>query len=292
MYKLNNIPLLNYNILAGRAEDSSIAISGFLDMPERIGKTYHSWDDENSVEPYVSASEINFGGRTITFNGFVQATSKSEAITALTEFYALLNSFTTLVNFETPYGTFSVYVNSAVTVKYLNNGWCSLKMEFRQPVVPQPLNFMAIGFVAQGFIGAVYNQIIANYPTPNYNVYGIDGIPFDEIGCFVKEVQNNLNNAEPKEQTITSTTTEELYQLTKTDLKTVTVTLVFVATSVAVLTKNTNALFYLLAKEGLRQLQIDGRTVDAFAVEGFKAKNIKSNGSLTIAEVTIELITL
>jgi len=62
-YTLNNIDLGSFGFIAGKQAGSNIALSGAFDMPPRTGKTFQSWGDDHGVEPYVSATEISFGGQ-------------------------------------------------------------------------------------------------------------------------------------------------------------------------------------------------------------------------------------
>ena len=48
-YRLNDIELSSYGILPGQAPGSNVALSGFLDLPKRAGKAYHSWPDEEGA---------------------------------------------------------------------------------------------------------------------------------------------------------------------------------------------------------------------------------------------------
>ena len=87
MYSINNIAFETYGITAGRIDGSNIALSGQLDMPARLGKTFHDWTGEEGVEPYVLASEIRHGGRDLVFSGYLVATNKELAYEQLATFY-------------------------------------------------------------------------------------------------------------------------------------------------------------------------------------------------------------
>lgn len=268
-YKLNNIDLTTYGIKAGRTTNSNIALSGFLDMPKRTGKTYHSWGDANGVEPYVSASEIFFDGRDIQFVGVLKSPSKYEAIYQLKDLYDDISAFTDKVDFETPYGTFEVYVKDEIKVEYLNNGWATLTISFRENIVEIP------------------NPTL---PTESdFQVYGIDGIPFKSYGCFVQLVKDNMNRSAIKKQEVTAYGYEG-FQLTKTDLHKVSLDLVFHATSFATLKTNIGMLHKQLASEGLRQINIDTVLRESFAIDGFKVKNIKTGSNIAVAIVSVELV--
>lgn len=132
MYKLNNIPLSTYGITPGRVAGESIAIKGIFDMPKRIGDTFKDWGEIDGVEPFVAADELFFGGRTILFAGIILGT-RVEVEAKLQQLRAAIALFTTVVRFETPYGTICGYIKEIKPVLY--NGGATLTLEFREPVV-------------------------------------------------------------------------------------------------------------------------------------------------------------
>lgn len=97
MYSINNILFSNFGIIPGRVDGSNIAVSGMLDMPERIGKSFHDWTGDAGIEPYVLQPEIRHGGRSINFAGYVVGADKASAYAALNLFYKELNSYDDLV---------------------------------------------------------------------------------------------------------------------------------------------------------------------------------------------------
>ena len=265
MYKINNISLSTYNIIAGRAPNSMIAMTGVLDMPKRTGKTFHSWGDHHGVEPYVSASEIFFAGRELAFYGLVKAEDRPSAVYLLKGFYKLLNGFSDLVPFETPYGTFQVYLKEEIKVSYLSDGWCQMVLKLQERIVSIPTPVLPI--------------------ISNYGVYGIDGIPFKNIGAFVVSTDGNLNRPGTKKQSIESYGYEG-YEITKNKLQKFKVNLVFQGVDFDGLKENVGMLHRILASEGLHDLNIDGTGLKIWAVNGFKVKSIRE----WVAELEVELL--
>lgn len=268
-YKLNDIALSDYNIIAGRAPNSTIAVSGFFDMPKRTGKTYHSWGDHHGVEPYVKAAEIFFEGRDITFYGLVQADDKPSAVYLLKSFYKVLNGFTDLVDFETPYGTFQVYIKDKVKVRYIDDGWCEVALKFRQPNV-----WMGVNELPEG------NQ---------YQELGIDGIPFKIFGAFVKKTVGNFNRPGTKKQQVAAYGYEG-YELTKTKLQKVKLDLVFVRDSFVDLETSIHQFYTILSAPGLRDLNMDMTGKKVFAIDGFTVKNIRIATNKAVAELSCQLV--
>jgi hypothetical protein len=113
MYKINNIPLTNYGIQPSFVQGEGIAMKGIFDLPKRIGDTDYSWAEENSLEPYVDADEIFLEARALEFAGIMLGT-KFEVQNNLAQFKTLVDGFTDLVLFETPYGSFSVQVKNII----------------------------------------------------------------------------------------------------------------------------------------------------------------------------------
>lgn len=269
MYRLSNISFLDYGIIASKAPNSTIAVTGLFDMPKRTGKTYHSWPDHYGVEPYVSANEIMFAGRDLMFHGLVKADDKPSAVYQLKNFYRLLNSFEDLVAFETPYGTFQVYVKDEVDVNYIAEGWCKVVMKFREPVV------------------AVPNELL---PSGNkYNELGINGIPFKSFGAIVQKTDKKLNRPGTKKQSV-SAYGYEGFELTKTKLQKVQLNLVFIHDSFAELKTGINQFHTILASEGLHDINIDMTGRKIWAVDGFKVKNTRVFENKAVAELNCQLV--
>ncbi len=267
-YKLNNISLSDYNIIAAKSPSSTIAVSGCLDMPKRTGTTFYDWGDHHGVEPYVSASEINFEGRDISFYGLTKADDKPSAVYLLKRFYKLINSFETLVPFETPYGTFQVYVKEEIKVNYLSDGWCTAEIKFREPVV----------------------NVAVDLPTGDqYRELGINGIPFKSFGAFIKKSSNNLNRPGIKKSK-SSVYGFESFQLTPTKLQKVKLDLVFIHDSYDELKTGIHQFHSVLASEGLHDLNIDMTGRKIWAVDGFKTKNIRMASNKAIAELSCQLV--
>lgn len=268
-YKLNDISLSDYNIVAGRAPNSTIAVAGLFDMPKRIGKTHHSWGDHHGVEPYVKAAEIFFDGRDISFHGLIKAEDRPSAVYLLKSFYTLLNGFTDLVDFETPYGTFQVYIKDEVNVRYIAKGWCSVVLKFRQPNV-----WMGVNELPEG------NQ---------YQELGIDGIPFKSFGALVKKTDGNFNRPETKKQQVAAYGYEG-YELTKTKLQKVKLELVFVHDSFVGLETGIHQFYTVLTAPGLRDLNMDMTGKKVFAIDGFTVKNIRIASNKAVAELSCQLV--
>jgi len=132
MYKLNNISFESLGITAGRIKGEGIALKGIFDLPMRIGKSFNDWQDENSIEPYVDADEIFLGGRTILFAGILKG-SQLQNETVLSNLKALIDAYKLTIPFETPYGSYCVYIKK-ITPKFYLNG-ATFIIEFYEPEI-------------------------------------------------------------------------------------------------------------------------------------------------------------
>lgn len=135
MYSLNGMPLDTWGIIPGRAPGSNIAVSGMLDMPARIGETFHEWGEEDGVEPLVDAVDIRLGGRDIIFYGLIYAADRETATSMAYAFQTYLSSLTDLVPFTSEFGEWQVYVKDKIEIEWITAGWMTIKVTFREPSV-------------------------------------------------------------------------------------------------------------------------------------------------------------
>jgi len=268
MYKLNNIELINYGIHAGRASNSNIALSGFLDMPSRLGKTHHDWSDELGTEPYVLAEEIRHGGRDITFYGLMEGADQADAINRVQELYLDMHKFTDLVPLQTPWGTFNVYVKDTVEGKYIGQGWATLQIVFREPIVTMD----------------------ATIPTgTSIGLYNIDNVGYSDLGAIVTNVKDNFNRPATKSAHFTAYATEG-YQVTKMGPIKIVQTLYFVAPDYEALKGNVQKFQQLLAGPGLRVINVDNMERECFNAEGFTVEDIRIMDGQCVCKLTVPLI--
>lgn len=248
MYKINNIAFETYGIIPGRATGSNLALSGFLDMPERMGKTFHSWGDEHGIEPYVAASQIKYGGRDLVFKGYLNAVSTTELHTKVQTIINAFNAFDDLVDLETNWGTFQVFIKERIKVNHISGGNAHITIVFREP---SPIN-----------------STLA--PTGSATgVYTIDGVTFESLGAFVQETANNFDRPPIKDQAYPT-------QITFTKELEFTVKMIFHATNFAQLKNNVEKMQALLAAPGLRNINVDTVARNCFNTKGFKIDALKN----------------
>jgi len=263
-YKLNNVDLETYGIIPGRIPSSHIAVSGCFDLPKRTGDTYHEWDDEDGIEPYVDEDEIFFEGRDITFMGLLQYGRQS--YWKLKQLYDAIAAFTGPVSFETPFGTFSVLVSSVTPIHY--NTITEIEIKFREPVVD--------------LTGGVL-------PSTGSGRYKIDGIPTTAFGLHVSTQKDRTALPEGKTQYFTKYVSEG-YQVTKRQAKKLTLTGFVKGNNLSDFISKIKGLYLLFSSPGLRTLNLNNEIeVQAFAADGFSITNVLVPGEV-IASFSIELL--
>ncbi|NJB36392.1 hypothetical protein [Croceivirga sp. JEA036] len=269
MYSLNNISLADYGILPGRAPGSNIALEGFLDMPKRLGKTFHDWLGEEGIEPYVAADELFFDSRTLSFYGYIKGANKVDCIEKLQELYTSIARLNTLVTLGTQWGDFEVYLKDRIVVDYLKEGYAAIKMVFEQPLIT-----------------------IQNRELPAANsvaTYNIDRIPFSAFSCFVTKLNGNYDRPELKESFYTSYNAPG-YQLTQVGPLEVTMELYFTAPDFLTLKANIELWHQMLTAPGVRNLNIDGTERDCFAVDGFTVNQVRVVTGNCMARLRVKLL--
>jgi hypothetical protein len=263
-YILNGINLNTYGVIAGHAVGSNIAIKGCFDLPARTGKYFHSWEDEDSVEPYVASGEMYFAGRDITFSASILGVN-SVINNNLKDLYSTINAATGLSVFETPYNSASGFVKSIVP-EYMNGG-AKIEMTFREQCV----------------------NLTGTLPTAGLSNYTIDGIPFLSFGLYLSKAEALHALPELKEQHFTKYSSEG-YQIVKRQNKTFEFNGFIIGTTLADFQSKVSALYKLFSSSETRNIKInDEIDVDCFATEGFKVDNVYLYNNLMIANISISL---
>lgn len=232
MWKLGNTDLIQFGLIPSMVDGSNIAVSGNFDLPARVGKTGHDWGaDESGVEPYVLEEEIRLMGRDIVFVALLKAENEKSALLKCYELYNLLGSSTTLVDFITPYGTYSVYIKDSITAEYAGDGLCKMKITLREPVV----------------------SFTDEMAVPDNANLGIDGVSFENLGLIPLDVTGRFGNPKHKEYKATGFDTEA-FKVMPTENREVTVKALIDCANLADFKSYLNKLYNLLRKEGLRYI--------------------------------------
>jgi hypothetical protein len=251
MYKLNGTLLSSFGFIAGRHEGSHVALNGFLDLPARIGKTFHNWGDENGVEPYVLAEEIMFGGRDLILVGFIKGVNRLDALAKSDALKAFVNGFTDLVELETKYGTFNVKVGQ-IQAEHISGGFLSVSINMREPVV-------AIGTTSTN-------------PT-------LTPASLQTFGATLLRMNGQrYGRPETKQEHYTSYENEG-YQITKTEASVLEIELLFKGENWTDFIAKVQGFNALLAKEGIRSIEMpNDKMREFFVTEGTNMSRIIVNG--------------
>ncbi|WP_231464664.1 hypothetical protein [Pedobacter sp. Leaf132] len=268
MYNLGGVDLSDIPFIAGVQNNSDIALSGLFDMPARLGKTFHDWGDEDGIEPYVSASEIFFGGRDLSLTGFIKGNNKSDCNDKLGVLYNLINSFTDTVPLQSDWGSFNVYVNAPIVGNRLSDTILSVTIPFREPVVDMtPL-----------------------IPIGDSSQYGIDGNSFALLGGEALKLSgDSWNRTNPKTENISFFGKEKAFigRLTAPEH---TLTIGLRDESFIGLRYKVKEFMALLASPGVRKLVYPNDKLRAFFVkDGFKTTALYAKRTKKFCVIDIKI---
>jgi hypothetical protein len=254
IYTLNSIDLSSLGFIPGKQSGSNVALAGCFDMPERTGKTFHNWGDDHGIEPYVSAAEISFGGRSISLVGYVYGTGKLDCTSKANRIFELIDRFSGLVPLSCKWGTYMVSVNQPVTGTFIGDKALKMTLNFFEPTVP----------------------LTGTIPTRTNAEYGIDGISFKDLGgTLLLSSGDRTNRPSPKTLSFTSNT-EDVEEI-KTEAREITLKIFVDQPDSDAFKEKVDGLQALFSAPGLRELNIPtdfGRRF--FVKNGFKLSNINS----------------
>lgn len=252
MYKLAGISLSSFGFQAGKHTGSVTALSGFLDLPARIGKTFHNWGDENGVEPYVLAEEIAFGGRDLVLVGFIKGSDRQDSLFRIQSLRDFVDGFTDLVELESPYGTYDVKIGE-IAAQHLSGGFISVTINMREPIVD-----IAESTENTAVTHASLKDFGAELISMKGQRYGRPETKPEHFTAFGKEG----------------------YQITKTVAPVLEIELFFRGESIEDFTSNIRSFGALLAREGTRIIQLPNDTIrEFFVVDGMQLTSVIRNGS-------------
>lgn len=269
MYTIAGIAVNDIGFVPGRAEGSNLALSGFMDMPKRGGKTFHSWGDEKGVEPYVSAAEIWHEGRDLSLTLFTLQADRQAALATVRALYDIIDAQQGLFTLGTAYGQYEVYMESETDTDYIGGGCAKIVLKLREPVVAN----------------------IGSLPVGNEtSKANIDGVSFESLGAFIERTEGQFTRPEAKEQQFTAFGREG-YQVTKPEGLVINTQLVFYSQTMAELQANVKKLQKLLSQAGMRKLNVDGVDRPAFNTAGFAVTDIRVGGDMAVCRLSLPMMT-
>lgn len=285
-YYINNIDMQTWGIIPGQHRPGSdLAIRGAWDMPSRIGKCFHDWGHERGIEPYVSVDEIRFGGRDIDYIGLVQANSQNEAMRQLYDFFGFIDGLNGTVPLRNDIlGTWHVYVRGPIEVSYIGDGWCTIRIPFREPIVDlsgelpmNPLDFNPVD-LSDGFLANGAGDLI-EIGQVNYDGYGIDSISFCGMGLMIMDTWGESGRPAPKDREGIGYMHEPVL-ISPHSHREIGLRALITQPSYGAFKGVVKGLYALLSRPGLRMLTKEGDALrDCFAMHGFTVRNVHTYGS-------------
>ncbi len=266
MYSLNNISLADYGIIAGRAKDSNIAVSGIFDLPKRIGQTFQSWDDEDGIEPFVDADEIFLAGRDIDFYGLIKG-SRNDIVSAINSLKHDVAAFTDLVVFSTEYGDYNVKIEKIDSE--IMNGMGTVTIKMREP---QP-----------DLSGGVF-------PVSAPGSHKVDNMPLQSFGMYVSKIQGRGDQAKMDKEYFT-VYDKEGYQVTGRKAVEISISGFVEGADKTTFQANIKALWKLFTDPGLRKVKLnDYVTIESFVTDGFIITGVHVASNKVIGSIFLKLI--
>ena len=246
-YKINNIDLLTFGITPIQFSGQSLAVTGVFDFPNRKGTTEHDWGTE--IEMFVSAADLEFDGRDISFKGLMRAANRASLLTNLNSLITLCKSG--ILSFETHVGTFQVYMTGGIEVVDWSDTSFSIEIKFRQPVVLFPT---AAGLATAG----------TGYKIAGYNFKS-------DFGITVNSLTGRLDTPARIEVKTTGFYTNSTYR----EPKEISVRCVMLATNLSDLTNKMGRLHGLLSQPEFKILTFpDGTIASVYLKSGFNVSGI------------------
>lgn len=257
MYNLGGFDLIEGGFIPIIQQESNIALSGFVDMPPRLGKTFHEWANEDGVEPYVLAEEIFFGGRDLRLHLMVTGSDQYECNSKVDALYSYLDSLTGLVPLVTDWATYHVYVNDAIAGEFMPDAGpvkgIELEIPMRQPVIP----------------------ITGVIPEATNSEFGIDGISFFDLGGEYIELSGDRRSRSAPKSEKARAYGKEPYLITKRVAGELKFSICIKQPTFAGMLEKVANLMALFAAPGVRNLTVNNDKLRSFFVkDGFRATKI------------------
>lgn len=255
-YLINDIPLKDFGLTPGRQPNSNIAISGCWDMPSRIGKVFHDWQDENGIESYLRADEIFFGGRDISIICWISEGNRVGFVDQIQALYDYIDSLQdSLFTLSCELGSWNVQMINASSVSYLNNGWGNIQLNFREPVV----------------------EMDGVLPSDTEGGVGIDNFSFAQLGLVKTLTKDQANRPTSKHIESTSYGYERKSKV-KRNMREFSIEFFLDHPTYNDFNNCINNLMYLLSKPNARTLRLDDNTTREFFVkDGFTVSKVRKN---------------
>jgi len=264
-YTLNGTNFTVYGVYPGKIPGSNVAAKGMFNLPERIGKTFHSWGELDGIEPYVDATEIFFGGRDIIFTGNIFG-SNAEIYGGLKTLSDDVAAVTGTRVFAIDFGNYNVVVKDMKT--RLHKGAATVEFIMREPVV---------------------DLTGGSLPGTGSNANTIDSIPMSSFGLYTSEKAGMTDVPAYKEAKPTLDGAEGFFH-TGRAAGTFSLEAVLIGSTLSDFQSKVRALYLLFSSSGERQVKLNDEVyITCFADKGFKISDLHYSASV-VAKFKIELM--
>jgi len=258
-YKINDIDFSMFGITPIRGNEP-VALTGFLDFPGREGTTERDWGTE--TEAFVSAADLEWKERKLTFTGLVEAASSAALLQSIADFSALCKN--NLLTLQTTYGTFGVVLKDELTVTRLDDVTATVKADFTE----QNVVFPALVLAATGGAG---------YRLSGYNLQ-------NDFGIYVEKSSGQLDTP----SRIEVKTTADYLKTSYRKPKDITLKCAMLQQDILSLISKMGQFHSLLASEGLKAfIDRDDQTYNVYAKDGFST--VIKGLSEVVATFTLKL---
>lgn len=246
-YTINNVDLSVFGIKASRVGDSSVGISGILDFPKRKGTTEYSWG--TSVEAFVSADDLTWEGRSITFKGLMKGSSAADLRSKFAAFKAACTDGE--VTLSTPFGDFDVVLKDGIDTDEIGGNMLRFEVKFLQ----QEVSFEELTLVPTSGSGAKID---------NYNLR-------NDFGIIIQGHDGYFGVP----QRIDIQTSDNYKQTAHRQMRDIQLNCLMVCADVADLLSNMGQFHALLSSAGLRTFTAyTGDTFQFYVKDGFTISRI------------------
>lgn len=263
-YTINGVNVSDYGITPCQGTGTNIALSGFLNLPPRVGETFHEWFESDGVEPYVDAEDISFGGIDIQLTGFIIG-SKAGCTENIQALIANANAIGNTFTLGTPFGNFVVYLKSVQSKQ--TKTICEVTIVFRCPAISFPATTL---------------------PSTGSSKNTINDIPFAYLGLTLRtSPEYFLPDMRSGELTAYNT---ETFTPSSRGMKAIVIECIFSAVNLYALVLKAQQLRKIFSDPGLKTIKLnDHFQFTVFAVNGFEISNIRMYGSAFISDFKIQL---
>ena len=302
-YYLNGQALSAFGFVAGHAPGSNLALSGAWDLPRRTGECYHTWQEENGVEPYVDTEDMIFGPREIRLTGSIFSENRALFRDRLEAFRTFIQALPAEFELRCRWGRWRVNRRPKATVEVKALCAARITLVFHEPApdlsgTEPPQWILATRFWNSHGVwidnALWYDRMKAGVwllDTGLWNTAGVwdrngawygnlradvDDWLWASFGIILSDVTDVATIPAVREINITQPAVREmLYVPGGREPRSLPLSGWLIAADMADFERKVRSLYWLFGSAGLRRFHYQGQTYDCFATEGFTLTEIQ-----------------